>query len=231
MITGKLLLISLLNLASCVYFENSEVKENSSIVVDVPTFCFEYVSEEVFVLAKKVYVEKLLKDTFDIRKQNGQLKLPLSGGDKVFQDSIRGIEDENRREFDYLGQFKEVDFYVVSATYWEQFEVYLIDKKSGNSYAVWSVPSLSPDNKKIAAILSFGLEGEPVGIQILSIDKNNYSQIEKILEIDQSFWSPVDFVWENNSSIILKTIELNDFVEGKESKKFGYLRLKINWLE
>jgi len=228
MITGKFLLFSLLNLASCVYSEKSEVNKDNSIVVDVPTFCFTYVSEEEFVLAKKVYVEKLLKDTIDIGKQNGQLKLPLSIGDKLFQDSISGIEDENRREFDYLGQFKEVDFYVVSATYWEQFEVYLIDKKSGNSYAIWSVPRLSPDNTKIATILSFGLEGQPVGIQILSINKNNYSQIEKLLEIDQNFWIPVDFVWENNSSIILKTIVFNDFPEGKESEKFGYLRLKFD---
>ena len=229
MMTGKLLLISILNLVSCSPFENSEVRENRSIVADVPAFCFEHVSEEVFVLAKKVYAEKLLKDTLNIRKQNGQLKLSLfSGVDKVFQDSIRGIEDENRKEYNYLGQFKEVDFYVVSATYWEHFEIYLIDKKSGDNYTVWSVPSLSPDNKKIAAILPFGLEGEPVGIQILSIDKTNYSQIEKILEIDQKFWSPVDFVWEDNSSIILKTMELNNFPEEKESKKFGYLRLKMN---
>ena len=104
----------------------------------------------------------------------------------------------------------------------------MIDKKSGNSYTVWSVPLLSPNNKFIAAILPYGLEGEPVGIQILSVDKTNYNQINKVIEIDQRSWNPIDFVWENDNSIILKVTAIPDFSKGeKESKEYKFVRLKI----
>lgn len=227
MIISKLFLISLLNLTSCLPFENSEVIESFNTIADIPTFCFERVNEDVFLSAKKACINKLFKDTLSIKKQNGQLKLPLSSGVniyKTFRDSIKGTEDESRKEFKYLGQFKEIDFYVLSVTYWEHFEVYLVDKKSGNHYSVWSVPSLSPDNKKIATILSFGLEGEPAGVQILSVDKTSYTQVEKLIEVDQKLWNPVDFVWESNNSLILKVTDLD---ESKKDQIFSFLRLRL----
>lgn len=233
MIASKLFFISLFNLISCFPAEKSKVTE-SLYTNEIPTFCMEKVSKEVFESAKKIYIEKLIKDTSSFKKQNGQFKLPLTSGAniyKTFQDSIKGAEDENRKEYNYLGQFKEIDFYVVSVTYWEHSEILLIDKKSGDHYSTWSVPSLSIDNKKMAAILSFGLEGEPVGIQVLSIDKTNYSQVEKLIEIDQRLWNPVDFVWENNNSLVLKVTELIESskeTEAKRGKEFSYLRLKIN---
>jgi hypothetical protein len=228
---SKLLYIGLFNLISCLPTEKPDVTGNIKAVDNIFTLCFEPVTKEVFVSAKQAYKEKLLQDTLSFKKQNGQLKLPLSSGIntyKIFQDSIKGSEDENKKEYNYLGQFKEIDFYVVSVTYWEHFEVLLIDKKSGNHYSIWSVPSLSPNNKRIATIPSSGLEGEPVGIQILSINKTNYTQIEKVIEINQQLWNPVDFVWEDNNSVILKVTELADHSKGKKEVVFSYLRLKIN---
>ncbi|MBC7381857.1 MAG: hypothetical protein H7296_02555 [Bacteroidia bacterium] len=233
MIANKLFCIGLFNLLSC-FPSGSQSGTVSPNNPNIPTFCIEKVSKEVFVSAKKIYVEKLLKDTSSHKKQNGQFKLTLTssaGAYKTFQDSIAGAEDENRKEFRYLGQFKEIDFYIVSVTYWEHSEILLIDKMSGNNYSTWSVPGLSPDNKRMAAILPFGLEGEPIGIQILSINRANLTQIEKLIEIDQKLWEPKDFVWENNHSILLKVTELIKPFKGNENKRdnvFSYLRLRIN---
>jgi hypothetical protein len=228
---NKLLLIALFYLASCSPVESSKGTENTNSTQDIPAFCIEQVSKEVFEFAKKEYVEKLLRDTLSYKKQNRIITLPLtsnSNARRVFKDSIQGLEDENRKEYSYLGQLKEIDYYLVSVNYWEHFEVLLIDKKSGNSYTVWSVPLLSPNNKFIAAILPYGLEGEPVGIQILSVDKTNYNQINKVIEIDQRTWNPIDFVWENDNSIILKVTAIPDFSKGeKESKEYKFVRLKI----
>lgn len=224
---SKFIFISLCSLMSFVFSEEKmNFTHNQSI-------CFEKVSENIFLSAKTKYKEKLIKDTLNFKKQNGQLNLPLMSGaniQKTFYDS-REKEEENTKQYEYLGQFNDVGFYVTAVNYWEHFEVILTDKNSGNDYIFWSVPKLSPNNKKIASILSFGLEGNPVGIQIFSIDKKNYNQIEKLIEIDQSLWNPVDFVWEDGNSIILKTTEfrsLSKESKKKKDKKFSYLRLKIN---
>lgn len=231
MTASKLLYIGLINCIAYLPAEQAKVTGNNQAVDNIYSLCFEPVTKEVFVSAKRAYVEKLFQDTLSIKKQNGQLKLPLSSGIstyKIFQDSINGSEDVGKREYFYLGHFKEIDFYVVSVVLWEHYEVLLIDKKSGNQYFIWSVPRLSPNNKIIASILPFGLEGEPVGIQILSIDKTNYPQLEKIIEINQQIWNPIDFVWENNNSIILEVTPLADPSKGNNEVIFSYVRLRIN---
>lgn len=228
----KLLFRSLFYLTACSPVDTTKGTENINLTQDIPAFCIEQVNKEVFEFAKKQYVEKLLRDTLNYKKKNRIITLSLtsnSNAQRVFKDSIQGLEDENRKEYNYLGQLKEIDFYLVSVNYREHFEVLLVDKKSGNIYSVWSVPLLSPNNKLIAAILPYGLEGEPVGIQILSVNKTNYNQINKIIEIDQRLWNPIEFFWENDSSIILKVIAIPNFTKGeKELKEYKFIRLKIS---
>lgn len=223
------LFVALFCLPSCSSVESTKGTAKANSTQDIQVFCIEPVDEEVFEFAKSEYVEKLVQDTLIYKKQNGIITLPLksnSNAQKIFKDFIQGSEDENKKEYSYLGQFKEIDYYLVSVNYWEHFEILLIDKKSGNNYSVWSVPLLSPNNKFIAAILPYGLEGEPVGIQILSVDKTNYTQINKIMEIDQISWNPIDFVWENDSSIILKVTAIPGF--SKSEKEYKFVRLKIS---
>jgi hypothetical protein len=75
------------------------------------------------------------------------------------------------------------------------------------------------------------MEGEPNGIQIWRLDKNNSSDpISKLIEIDQEVWVPDSVVWETDNSLILKVITVDKYMtlDGKhDPKDYYFLRLKI----
>ena len=223
----KLLLISLF-IVSCTSSKKSEKKNPSA----ASAFSIERVDEEAFVLAKKKYKGKLLEDTLNVKKIDGRFRLPLTLNNAYsnFEDSTKADEDENKKEYKYLGQFKEIDFYLVSVNYWEHNKVLLVDRATGDKYPIWSIPSLSPNNKRLASILSSGLEGNPIGIQVLSVNKSEYLQIDKLIEIDQRIWNPLDVAWENDSSLILRITPLIDYSKQTEvniNQDFSYIRLRI----
>jgi hypothetical protein len=67
---------------------------------------------------------------------------------------------------------------VVSGTFWEHYEIYLINKNTGENTLLWNNPALSPSNQFIANLsLPFGLEGTPIGIQIGVLAKKITPQI------------------------------------------------------
>lgn len=209
---------------SCSLSCNSEEKFN--LQKQEMTFSLEIVTQEIYEAVKNKHIDKLLRDS--IAKEDGILKLPLiPNSHKIFRDVNKGDEDENIREYNYIGQFKEIKFYVISAVYWEHSEIFLVDKNNGELYSLWSYPFLSPDNKKIASILSYGLEGEPVGMQILSI-KDNYFRIDKYIEFDQRLWNPLEMFWESDNSIILKVENFPNLTNETESSiSYNYLRLNL----
>ena len=83
--------------------------------------------------------------------------------------------------------------------------------------------------------MAYGLEGVPNGIQIWSINRNSDNQVEpisisKYLEIDQLIWVPEQFVWENDESLILKIVSIDDFMESDGQPNindYHYLKIKI----
>jgi hypothetical protein len=227
---SKLICVGLINLIALTHSEKHLFAINYIDVDTIKTFCFEPVSKDVYLSAQKTYVEKLIQDTTCFIKQNEQLKLPLYSRIneyRIFQDNYKGDEDENKCIFNYLGQFNQIDYYVVSVTYWEHYEVLLVDKLSGDHYVIWSVPKISPDNNLIATILPFGLEGEPVGIQVLYVNKFDDNHIQKIIEINQQLWNPIDIIWESNNSIILKVNKMTDYCKSGKEVDFSYMRLKF----
>jgi hypothetical protein len=181
-------------------------------------------------------------DTLLFRKKNGTLKLPTSEKWKpfvIFSDSLVDSDDDKEREFRYLGQFKEIGYYIVSGNFYEHSEDYLIDKNSASQTVIWNDPKISPGREFIANLsMSYGLEGEPNGVQIWRVikDENNEADpitISKILEIDQQIWVPDDFVWETKNTLILKVIPVAKFWDktgnlNKNPSDFYYLRIKVS---
>ena len=180
-------------------------------------------------------VNKLTIDTNIIKKKNGELVLTIGKEGKahrVFVDNTDGgPEDIKMKEHYYFGQFKDINCYVVGIGYWEHFEVLLIDRETGLNQTFWSTPSLSPNNKNLAAILSAGLEGNPVGIQVFSYDSSTYYKFDKILEINQMVWDPVEFYWYGNEALVLKVMRITNEsinINTLADTSFGYIRIRID---
>lgn len=189
--------------------------------------------------AKKIFVDKTLYDTITFKKVNGEIKLPVDEKWKpfvVFKDTLLNTEELGVRQYYYVGQFEKIGFYIVGGSFWEHSEYYLIDKRTGRQIITWSSPAISPTDKFIANLsMGYGLEGQPNGIQIWRIDKQENNQAEpfslsKYLELNQQIWAPDDFVWEADNSIILKVAAVEKYMNenGQPSPTdFYYLRIKI----
>ena len=197
------------------------------------TFSITKTTIENFTKAKKIYKDKFIQDTLNIKKVNGVTEVPLHRPHYPpsvnFKDTLVGIGETEEREYHYLGHFPDLDNYLVSGTFWEHYECYLIDKETGSKTTTWSRPYLSPTSKYFANLsLPYGLEGLPNGIQIWNIENQNY--LSKYFELDQQIWVPDDFVWETDNSLILKVATVDKYLNenGQPNEKdFYYLRLQL----
>jgi len=190
--------------------------------------------------AKRLFIDKTLYDTTTFRKVNGEIKLPVDEMWKpfvTFKDTLLNTDDSEVREYNYVGQFEKIGFYIVGGSFWEHSEYYLIDKRTGRQTVTWNSPTISPTDKFIANLsMTYGLEGVPNGIQVWYIDRNPNNQIEPIslskhIELDQQIWVPEDFVWETDNSIILKVAAVDKYLNETGHPKptdFYYLRMRIN---
>jgi hypothetical protein len=191
-----------------------------------------FATREEFKKAKNHYKDQLLEDTLVFMKKNGVITLPLRLTEipsVIFTDSLVD-GDEAHREFDYLGQYPNLDMYLVSGSFWEHYECYLIDKKTGMITVVWTQPQVSPSSEYLANLsMPYGLEGVPNGLQIWKYNQNE-KKLTNWLEIDQQVWAPVDFVWENQKSILLKVYSVEKLRESYRElheKEYYYLRFLI----
>ena len=191
-----------------------------------------FARREQFKKAKNHYKDQLLEDTLVFMKKNGVITLPLRLTEipsVIFTDSLVD-GDEAHREFDYLGQYPNLDMYLVSGSFWEHYECYLIDKKTGVITVVWTQPQVSPSSEYLANLsMPYGLEGVPNGLQIWKYNQNE-KKLTNWLEIDQQVWAPVDFVWENQKSILLKVYSVEKLRESYRElheKEYYYLRFLI----
>ena len=203
-------------------------------------FLIEQATNEDFQKAKNQFQDSFLQDTQHIRKVDGAIRLKTKRGWNpyvVFTDTLLDTDDDEIREYKYLGQYKELDKYLVSGSFWEHFECYAVDKETAQMTTFWNCPIISPDKKMLANLsMAYGLEGVPNGIQVWKVAHEYQNQqgpfvISKFIEIDQQVWAPNDFVWETPSSIILQVFSIETFWEkqGEPTEDdFQYLRLTLN---
>lgn len=178
-------------------------------------------------------------DTTPIPKVGRELKLPLKrkwNRYAVFNDSISELEDPNESPYRYHGKYASLGVYLVEEQLYEYEQFHLIEDQEGGITTTWNFPVFSPDSAHFANIsLDYGLDGLPNGIQIWKVNKwftsgivEQHVSIENVFELDQQFWIPIDFVWENEHSIILKVETLSGWADNKlseESDSLYYLRL------
>ncbi|MEA5141285.1 hypothetical protein [Arcicella rigui] len=219
--------------------DSNLTESNTTYSDSLQTFSITKATADDFNKAKRSFVDKTLYDTTTFRKVNREIKLPVDEKWKpfvTFRDTLLNTDDSEVREYNYVGQFEKIGFYIVGGSFWEHSEYYLIDKRTGRQTVTWSSPTISPTDKFIANLsMTYGLEGVPNGIQVWRIDRNPNNQVEPIslskhIELDQQIWVPEDFVWETDNSIILKVAAVDKYMNKRgqpNPSDFYYLRLKI----
>lgn len=209
--------------------KQSTVSEDSLL-----TFSITKATIEDFTEAKNIYNNQFVHDTLNVSKVNGVIEIPLHRPhyppSVVFKDTLVDIGETEEKVYQYLGHFPDLDYYLVSGTFWEHYECYLINKETGRKTTTWNRPFLSPKSTYFANLsMPYGLEGIPNGLQVWKFDKSQ-QEVNKIFELDQQFWAPEDFVWENEVTIILKVVSVDKFWESNgevNNNDYHYLRLKL----
>lgn len=236
---------NILVIASCILLiscnrKNSQDNSNRKELSLAQPFSISKTTEQEYNYAVSKYSNRLLKDIEEHKKDSGIIQLPIErrwNPFVEFKDILPESDETGFKEYRYLGQFENIGFYLVQGYFWEHSECYLIDKKTGNQTITWNTPIISPKNEFFANIsTSYGLEGAPNGVQIWKIIKRPENQsepayIEKYLELDQLIWVPIDFVWNENESLLIKVITVVNYMKyGKQDheKNTYYLELKIN---
>lgn len=177
---------------------------------------------------KVKYRSGLLEDTLSIIKKEKRLILPINIKEPiVLTDSLVEIGDPDEREHNYYGQFKKEGFYLVGVRYWESYEFFLINKKTGEQTSLWDFPELSPKLGFFAnTSLPYGMEGQTNGLQIWKIDNG---KLIKYFEIDQDKWIPFKIYWESEKSLIVQVVEKEkfDYFSSNKQPEYSYLRVNI----
>jgi hypothetical protein len=219
--------------------DNASAESKSTYSDSLQAFSITKATAIDFNDSKKTFIDKILYDTIIFKNVKGEIKLPVAQKWKpyvIFTDTLLNTDNSDVRQYDYVGQFDKIGFYIVSGSFWEYSEYYLIDKKTGRQTTLWSSPTISPNDKFIANLsMTYGFEGVPNGIQVWRIDRNEHNEAEPVslskqLELDQQIWAPDDFVWETDNSIILKVAAVDKYMNetGQPNPNdFYYLRLKF----
>ncbi len=230
---------------SCNNSTTSNLKKNKQInkKVNEKLYHLDTTSITEFNFAKNNFKDDIKYDTLNIKKVNGTINLPIDKKTITFtsfSDTLSNSYETEIEEYNYIGKFDKIGLYIVEGLFWEHFEYYLIDKKSGKKTTLWNKPKISSTHKFIANLsMPYGLEGIPNGIQIWKINYNSnnkkeLSKISKKIEIDQQNWVPIDLFWKSDNSLILKVISVENFlksngeIEKINSNECYYLRLNIH---
>jgi hypothetical protein len=197
-------------------------------------YLIEQASPADFIRSKRANADKRLYDTAIFKKINGEIRLPLEDTTRpfvIFSDTLQDTDKEEMRRYEYAGQFENSGFYIVDGHFWEHYESYLVDKKTGEQTPIWNSPLISPNEKFIANLsMMYGMEGVPNGLQIWKINKGNKPHLEKYVEIDEEIWVAEELVWETDNSLLIKAMSVEEFMEqdkNREADKHHYLRIKL----
>ncbi|MBO9703615.1 MAG: hypothetical protein J7604_25650 [Sporocytophaga sp.] len=181
-------------------------------------------TENEFLSASKMYRNLFIKDTLKTNKIDGILTLPLKNKVIKLKDFPIAQYESEGLEYKLVGEILSPNKYVVEVSYWEGKDYLLINKANGNVDTIWSIPYISPDNKRILTISpQWGMEGVPNGVKIFL---NKESLIEEY-KIIQDMWVPREVAWKNNFTVIIKMTPVTKYFDsvGSPSNYFEYIEI------
>ena len=114
-------------------------------------FTIDLISYEEYQKAKKNGYFPLVKDTLAIKKKEGILSLPCRDTVVKLKD-VEMTPQDDLEYYEYLGEMQPIHQYLIAGNYYEAWDKFFIDKKTGHKTEIESHPYLSPDGKYIVTL-------------------------------------------------------------------------------
>jgi hypothetical protein len=188
----------------------------------------ELINKNLFDSQKNSTVDFIIADTTENKKVNGIINLKCR--DRVVKYIDKPDAEEERQEFQYVGQIEILNQYLIGGSYWESLDYILIDKTSGKETQTFvEYPHISPDKKHIICIYTnpYNITAD---LELYSIDNKNIK-----LKMSASFknWMPTvehgEMFWSIDGYLYLTVNHVNSFwkEDGNLNDECQYLRIKI----
>ena len=188
-----------------------------------------FVDEPTYLQAMPKEKNGFLIDTLNYPKKKGTITLKLEKGTKKYSDRPNGGDDIVT--YNYQGQYPILNAYIMLATYYENYNYILIDKKTGNEKTVFNeFPLLSSDHKYVVCIAE-NLYDETADLVMYEITNMSIKQVFKTSFMS---WLPVNLgqnevFWGVDNCIYIKALypKICEVENGKEQGKYQYIKIKI----
>lgn len=188
----------------------------------------ELINKHLFDSKKNSSVDFIIADTTENKKVNGIITLKCR--DRVVKYIDKPDAEEERQEFQYVGQIEFLNQYLIGGSYWESLDYRLIDKTSGKETQTFvEYPYISPDKKHIICIYTNPYE-TTADLELYSIDNKN---IKHKMSASFKNWMPTvelgEMFWSIDGYLYLTVNHVNSFwkEDGNLNDKCQYIRIKI----
>ena len=142
-------------------------------------------------LAQKANAVDFIDTTNTLKKVKGKLRLPCQECKNkyiTYIDSLAPKYDENRIEHTYIGEIPFLNQYLISTTYYEDWDYTLIDKTTGKKLTLAAYPYITPDRQYFMTLLDNVYEGV-ADFSLYSIEGTN--KIKQVFSTTFTQWALV----------------------------------------
>ena len=164
-------------------------------------------------LAQKANVVDFIDTTNTFKKIKGKLRLPCQECKNkyiTYIDSLAPKYDDNRIEHTYMGEIPFLNQYLISTTYYEDWDYTLIDKTTGKKLTLAAYPYITPDRQYFMTLLDNVYEGV-ADFSLYSIEGIN--KIKQVFSTTFTQWALVldekdreEVFMASNGSIYAKVV-------------------------
>ena len=212
--------------------EDGSIEEEKGITLS-KYFTIDLISYEEYQKALSEGYFPLVKATLSLKKEKWILTLPCRDTLVEFKDSALKPEAD-REEYEYLGDMKPIHQYLIAGNYYEAWEKFFIDKKTGRKTEIESHPYLSPDGKYIVT-LGVTEMGGATAIALYKVLSKEPFAIELVVSAWIFYWvayeesknRPTFFGEDGCLYVAIDALDSYEYNYKEEDKPCKYVRIKI----
>lgn len=196
-------------------------------------FTIDLISYEEYQKAKKNGYFPLVKDTLAIKKKEGILSLPCRDTVVKLKD-VEMTPQDDLEYYEYLGEMQPIHQYLIAGNYYEAWDKFFIDKKTGHKTEIESHPYLSPDGKYIVT-LGVTEMGGATAIALYKVLSKEPFAIELVVSAWIRYWvayeasknRPTFFGKDGCLYVAMDALDSYEYNYKEEDKLCKYVRIKI----
>ena len=196
-------------------------------------FTIDLISYEAYQKAKKKGYFPLVKDTLTIKKKEGILSLPCRDTVVKLKD-VEMTPQDDLEYYEYLGEMQPIHQYLIAGNYYEAWDKFFIDKKTGHKTEIESHPYLSPDGKYIIT-LGVTEMGGATAIALYKVLSKEPFAIELVVSAWIRYWvayeasknRPTFFGKDGGLYVAMDALDSYEYNYKEEDKLCKYVRIKI----